>query len=80
MSGRAGYANCHIMGCFLENALMQGTAEKKTYVAGIHRICERSDQPRNIYKIINPVGRKSGARRSPSFVFILVETAKMFNV
>ena len=29
MSGQAGYANCRIMGCFLENTMMQGTVEKK---------------------------------------------------
>ena len=27
MCGQAGYANCH-MGCFLENTMMQETAEK----------------------------------------------------
>ena len=74
MSGQAGYTNCHIMGC---NTMRQGTAEK-TYVAGIHKICKRSDQPRNICNIINPVGRKSRARRSPRLVFNVVETAKQF--
>lgn len=74
MSGQAGYANFYIMGC---NTMKQGTAEK-FYVAGKHKICKRSDQQRNICNIINPVGRKSRARRSPRLVFNRVETAKQF--